>query len=133
MISKGLLTLGLAIGLGIAASAAQAQMPAGDAANGEKVFKKCAACHAVEAGKNKVGPSLHGVVGRKAGSSDFPRYVGLKGADFDWTEENIFEYLADPTLFVKSHTDNARSGMAFKLADPQDRADVIAYLKTLSN
>lgn len=132
MISKGLMTLALAVALG-AAGGAQAQMPSGDAAKGEQVFKKCAACHAVEAGKHKVGPSLHGVVGRKAGSTDFPRYVGLKGADFAWTEENIFAYLADPTAFVKGHSDNARSGMAFKLADAQDRADVIAYLKTLSD
>lgn len=133
MISKGLMTIGLAAAVALAAGAAQAQMPAGDAAKGEQVFKKCAACHSIEAGKHKVGPSLHGVVGRKAGSTDFPRYVGLKGADFVWTEENLFQYLADPTTFVKGHSDNPRSGMAFKLADAQDRADVIAYLKTLSN
>ena len=80
MITKGLMIVGLATAIGFAASAAQAQMPAGDAAKGEQVFKKCAACHSAEAGVNKVGPSLHGVVGRKAGSTDFPRYVGLKGA-----------------------------------------------------
>ncbi len=133
MKSKSLRTVGLAAVLAMLAGAAQAQMPAGDAAKGEQVFKKCSACHSAEAGKHKVGPSLHGVVGRKAGSTDFTRYVGLKGADFVWTEENIFEYLADPTAFVKSKTSNPRSGMAYKLPDAQDRADVIAYLKTLSN
>ena len=115
------------------AGAAQAQMPAGDAAKGQDVFKKCTACHAVEAGKHKVGPSLHGVVGRQAGSTDFARYVGLKGTDIVWTEENLFEYLADPTAFVKSKTQNPRSGMAYKLPKPEERADVIAYLKTLTN
>lgn len=133
MKSNSLRTFGLAAALAIAAGAAQAQMPAGDAAKGEQVFKKCTACHAIEEGKHKVGPSLHGVVGRKAGSTDFSRYVGLKGVDFVWTEENIFEYLADPTAFIKSKTDNPRSGMAYKLPDPRDRADVIAYLKTTSN
>jgi cytochrome c len=115
------------------AGAAQAQMPAGDATKGQDVFKKCTACHAVEEGKHKVGPSLHGVVGRQAGSTDFARYVGLKGADIVWTEENLFEYLADPTAFVKSKTQNPRSGMAYKLPKPEERADVIAYLKTLTN
>jgi cytochrome c len=115
------------------AGAAQAQMPAGDATRGQDVFKKCTACHAVEEGKHKVGPSLHGVVGRQAGSTDFARYVGLKGADIVWTEENLFEYLADPTAFVKSKTQNPRSGMAYKLPKPEERADVIAYLKTLTN
>lgn len=133
MKSSSLRTFGLAAALAMAAGAAQAQMPTGDAGKGEQVFRKCTACHAIEEGKHKVGPSLHGVVGRQAGSTDFARYVGLKGVDFVWTEENIFEYLADPTAFVKSKTDNARSGMAYKLPDAQDRADVIAYLKTTSN
>ena len=122
-----------ALAFAFAAGAAQAQMPAGDAAKGEDVFKKCTACHSIEAGKHKVGPSLHGVVGRQAGSTDFARYVGLKGADIVWTEENLYEYLADPTAFVKSKTQNPRSGMAYKLPKPEERADVIAYLKTLSN
>jgi len=133
MKSDCLRTFGLAAALVMAAGIAQAQMPAGDATKGEQVFKKCVACHAVEEGKHKVGPSVYGVVGRKAGTTDFARYVGLKNVDFVWTEENIFEYLADPTAFVKSKTENPRSGMAYKLPDTQDRADVIAYLKTLTN
>ncbi|MBL8659263.1 MAG: c-type cytochrome [Rhodospirillales bacterium] len=130
---KGLRIAVLAAAVVMSAATARAQMPAGDAARGEQVFKKCSACHSAEPGKHKVGPSLYGVVGRKAGSTDFSRYVGLKGADFVWTEENIFEYLPDPTAFIKSKTSNPRSGMAYKLPDAQDRADVIAYLKTLSN
>ena len=130
---RGPSVLAMALALGFAAAGAQAQMPAGDATRGQDVFKKCTACHAVEEGKHKVGPSLHGVVGRQAGSTDFARYVGLKGADIVWTEENLFEYLADPTAFVKSKTQNPRSGMAYKLPKPDERADVIAYLKTLTN
>ncbi|MCP5363869.1 MAG: c-type cytochrome [Hyphomicrobiales bacterium] len=103
----------------------------GDAAAGEKVFKKCQACHSLEAGQHKTGPSLHNVIGRQAGSTDFKRYKGLVGADFTWDEAKLDEYLIDPSAFVKTHTANSRSGMAFKLKDPQDRADVIAYLKSL--
>ena len=56
------------------------------AADGAKVFKKCAACHSTEAGKHKVGPSLAGVVGRKAGTAEGfeKRYKGLKDADWSW-------------------------------------------------
>lgn len=108
------------------------QAGAADAAAGEKVFKtKCMTCHLAEPGKHKVGPSLYGVVGRQAGSTDFKRYVGLKGATFTWTEDKIYEYVADPTKFIRENTDQNRSGMAFKLPDSQQRQDVIAYLKTL--
>lgn len=103
----------------------------GDAAAGEKVFKKCQACHALEAGKHKTGPSLHNVIGSKAGGTDFKRYKGLVGVDFTWDEAKLDEYLENPSAFVKNNTPNKRSGMAFKLKDPQDRADVIAYLKSL--
>lgn len=130
---RGPSVLATALAIALAAGGAQAQMPEGDATRGQEVFKKCTACHGIEAGKHKVGPSLHAVVGRQAGSTDFARYVGLKGVDFTWTEENLFEYLADPTAFIKSKTQNPRSGMAYKLPKPEERADVIAYLKTLSN
>ncbi len=108
------------------------QADAADAAAGEKVFKtRCMTCHMAEPGKHKVGPSLYGVVGREAGTTDFKRYVGLKGVDFVWNEENLYEYIADPNKFIREKTDNKRSGMAFKLPDSDDRKDVIAYLKTL--
>lgn len=122
------------LALAAAGILATAPMQAGaaDVAAGEKVFKtRCMTCHTAESGKHKVGPSLYGVVGREAGSTDFKRYVGLKGVDFVWNEENIYTYLADPNKFIRENTDNKRSGMAFKLADSEDRKDVIAYLKTL--
>jgi cytochrome c len=102
---------------------------AADAAAGEEVFKKkCAACHALD--KAKTGPALGGVVGRKAGSTDFNRYKGLEGADFDWTPELLDEYIANPKEFVENHTSNKRSSMTFKLGNAEERADVIEYLKT---
>ena len=102
---------------------------AADAAAGEDLFKKkCSSCHSLD--KAKTGPALGGVVGRKAGSTDFKRYKGLVGADFDWTPELLDEYIANPKAFVKTHTSNKRTSMTFKLKDEQQRADVIEYLKT---
>ncbi len=102
---------------------------AADAAAGEEVFKKrCTACHALD--KAKTGPALGGVVGRQAGSTDFKRYKGLVGADFEWTPELLDEYIADPKKFVVNNTSNKRSSMTYKLKDAEERADVIEYLKT---
>jgi cytochrome c len=105
---------------------------AGDVAAGEQVFKKvCTTCHSNEPGVNKTGPSLFGVYGRKAGSSDFPRYKGLVGADFTWDEALLNEYLQDPKAFVVAHTQNKTTAMTYSVKDAQQRADVIAYLQTL--
>jgi cytochrome c len=102
---------------------------AADAAAGEEVFKKkCSSCHALD--KAKTGPALGGIVGRKAGSTDFGKYKGLVDADFEWTPELLDEYIEDPKAFVKAHTSNERTSMTFKLKDEQERADVIEYLKT---
>jgi cytochrome c len=105
---------------------------AGDPAAGEQVFKKvCTTCHSNEPGVNKTGPSLFGVYGRKAGTSDFPRYKGLVGADFTWDEALLNEYLQDPKAFVVTHTQNKTTAMTYSVKDAQQRADVIAYLQTL--
>jgi cytochrome c len=111
------LTLGLGIG------AAQA---GGDAAKGEKVFKKCKACHTIEdGGKHKAGPNLFGIVGKKAGSTDFKKYSGLKGSDVVWTEENLDKWLTNPKKFIGKKT-----SMVIKIKKPDERMDVIEYLKT---
>ncbi len=121
--------LGLAIAVALAGGPAFAA--AGDSVKGEKVFKKCKACHTAKPGKHKVGPSLAGVFGRKAGTAaGYKKYKGLKGADWTWDEALLDEYLANPKKFVKKRGAKGTS-MAFKLKKAGQRADVIAYLKTL--
>jgi cytochrome c len=102
----------------------------GDAAAGEKVFKKCQACHTASEEKNKVGPYLKGVVGRQAASVDGFKYsdaLKAKAAEIGaWDEAKIVEYLADPKAYI-----GGTSKMAFKLKDEQDRKNVAAYLATM--
>ena len=103
----------------------------GDPIRGKKVFNKCKACHALKAGKHKIGPSLYQVIGRKAGTAaGFKRYRGLKGADWTWTEETLDLFLTNPKKFVKKKADK-RSSMLLKLKGRKDRDDVISYLKSL--
>ncbi len=124
------LTAGLAMALATAPALA-----AGDAAKGEKVFKKCKACHSLKAGKNKVGPSLAGVVGRKAGTAAKYKYsksmkaAGAKG--LVWNDETMGKYLENPTKFLRSYLDNskAKSKMALKLKKGADRENVAAFLQ----
>lgn len=98
----------------------------GDAAKGEKVFAQCKACHVAEAGKNRVGPSLWAVVGRTAGTiPGFNYSKANKESGVTWSEDVLFTYLEAPAKFMPG------TRMAFGgLKQPQDRADVIAYLKT---
>jgi cytochrome c len=98
----------------------------GDATKGETVFAQCKTCHLIEAGKNGVGPSLNAVVGRAAGTVEGFTYSDAnKNSGITWTPEILFEYLKDPRGYLPG------TKMAFPgLKDPQDRADVIAYLQT---
>jgi cytochrome c len=100
----------------------------GDAAAGKTDFVTCQTCHSIDAGVNKIGPSLHGVVGRKAGSiADFTYSAANKGSGITWTPEKLFQYLEAPQRVVPG------TKMTFAgFSDPQKRADVIAYLKTNS-
>ena len=111
----------------------------GDPTKGEKVFKKCAACHAVgEDAKIKVGPPLTDVVGRKVASFEGFKYgksiAALGETEQMWSEEELFEYLAHPRNYLRAKLSDkkAKSKMAFRLKKEQDRADVIAYLKSLN-
>ena len=102
-----------------------------DAANGEKVFAKCKACHVIDAPTNRVGPSLHGVIGRTAGTVEGFKYsesMVQHGKDgLVWNNETIDKYLADPKGFIP------KNKMAFPgLKKPEDRADVIAYIDEAS-
>ncbi|PJK30192.1 c-type cytochrome [Minwuia thermotolerans] len=113
-----------AAALGVALLAGPA-LADGDPAKGEKLFKRCAACHAVgEGAKNKLGPHLNGVVGREAGAVEGYRYSpAMQKADVTWTVENLEAYLTKPRDFIKGNR------MAFPgLPKAADRADVIAYL-----
>ena len=106
-------------------AAATPAAAAGDAAAGEKVFNQCKACHTIEVGKNRVGPSLHGVVGRKAGSVEgFAYSDGVKKSGLTWDEANLGKWLTDTKAVVPGNK------MSFALKDPQARENVIAYLKT---
>lgn len=100
----------------------------GDAAKGEKVFVACKACHDVEKGVNKVGPTLKGIVGRKVASlpdykySDAMTAKGAEGAV--WDETTLSTYLPNPKAFVP------KTKMAFAgVKKPEQVADLIAYLK----
>jgi cytochrome c len=110
--------------------AGEAHAVTGDAAAGKKVFNKCMACHTLEAGKNKIGPSLQGVIGRTAGTaegfnySDSMKKAGAGG--LVWNEETLDKYLSGPKVLVPGNK------MPFPgLPKEQDRADVIAYLKSM--
>ena len=120
--------LGAAIA-GLVAMSASMAMAAGDADAGKKVFNKCRACHKIEAGAgNGVGPNLHGVVGRKAGTAEGFKYSkAFQEADFDWNDENLHQYLEDPRKFLPGNK------MAFPgLRSEEDRDNVIAYLEAES-
>ena len=130
--------LGLAAMLSL--STAQAFAEDGDAAKGEKLFKKCKACHAVgEGAKHKVGPILTGVFGRAAGMADgYDKYgKSLKAAGESglvWNEEELFEYLKNPKKYLRKKLDDkkAKSKMSYKMKKKGQRRDIIAYLKTFS-
>lgn len=97
----------------------------GDAMRGEKIYEGCQDCHSLD--KDEVGPRHRGVYGRAAGSlPDYPYSPALKNAGFVWNDQTLDQWLTDP--------EKMRPGvkMFYHLDAAQDRADVIAYLKTLS-
>lgn len=126
-------------GVAIAAVAmtATAANAAGDAEKGKDIFKLCMACHTTDAGKNKVGPSLHAVVGRTAGSIEGFKYskpmMEKHDAGYVWTPENLMAYVKAPKEIVPGGT------MAFAGLDKTPKykddaaaaaADLVAFLET---
>ena len=100
-----------------------------DPSNGESVFNKCKACHALEQGKHGVGPSLHNVVGHDIAAADgFSYSDALAGLEGDWTLEELSAFLENP----QGYAPGTKMGFA-GIGNPQDRVDVIAYLNEQSD
>jgi cytochrome c len=96
----------------------------GDAQRGAQVFIQCKVCHSLEGGKNMVGPSLHGLIGRKAGSAPGYAYSpAMKNANVTWNDDTLSKYLADPKAFIPGDK------MVFLgIKDPSKLGDLLAYL-----
>ena len=105
-------------------------MAMGDATSGEKIFKKCAACHSIlKGGKNKIGPALYNVVGRKVGEvADYKYSKALATYDKEWNFEELNGFLIKPAKWVKG-TKMAYAG----LRKEKDRASVVKYLNQNSD
>ncbi len=116
-----------------------AAMPsaAQDAEKGKAQFGQCRACHTVEKGQNRVGPSLYEILGRKAATVEKYAYSkSMKEAaekGLVWDEEKMLEYLADPNAFLRKITgkDTADNKMPNKFPNEELRKNVIAYLKSI--
>lgn len=137
-IHVGLFALLLGSMLGMTAFSGIASA-AGDPKAGEKTVRACLACHSLEAGKSRpTGPTLHGVVGRTAGTAAKFRYSramnDAREKGLVWTEELIVQYVEDPKKFLQGYLEAKRvsNKMVFKLKPLQLRENVVAYLKTLS-
>lgn len=115
-----LLTTALPVGMALSAAAT-----AGDPARGQELYEsRCIACHSPDA--NRVGPLHRGVVGRVSGTvPDFAYSKAVKQARVRWDEQSLDKWLTDPQAFIPGQR------MNFRVSDPTDRADLIAYLTTL--
>lgn len=116
----------LACGAALIAGAGMVRaVEGGDAESGKKVFARCQACHSLDAGVNKVGPSLHGIIGRASATVDGFKYSeAMSNAHLNWTPEVLDQYLTNPRKSVPG------TKMAFPgLPKPEDRANVITYLE----
>ena len=118
------------LAVGFAHTAGEAALATGDPAEGARVFRACVACHSLEPGRHRTGPSLAGVLGRKAGSAPgFRRYSpALTGSGVIWDAVALDAWLRDPADFIPGNR------MTFPgLPDDQVRADLLAYLEEATN
>ena len=96
-----------------------------DRSRGQKLFEECAACHALSRGPQTVGPELHGVFGRRAGTQeDFRFSPALKRSGITWTPQTLDAYVADPQKAIPQNR-MPYAGMP----EARDRADLIAYMR----
>jgi cytochrome c2 len=124
--STAMKPLGIVIGTALLVPlglAAQAQ-GTGAAESGAALFAQCKICHSLEAGKNMVGPSLHGIIGRESASEPGYAYsAAMKSAALIWNDDTLRRYLTDPKAVVPG------GKMAFPgIKDPDKLADLLAYL-----
>ena len=128
---KRVFRTGLAV-FAFATAFVSGQASGADAENGEYLFKTiCATCHSIQPGSHRTGPSLHKIWGRPAGMAEgFDYSDALRGAAEDelvWTEENLDKFVRRPRSLVRGNK------MAYLgLRDDADRADLLAYLKRMS-
>lgn len=117
--------VGILLGVAAAMLAGNGARADGDAARGERRFEECATCHSTERGVNNVGPSLFGVLGRKAGEIDDFRYSpAMKKSNITWSPQALDKFIADPQMAVPGNR------MPFAgMPDAGDRADLLAYLQ----
>ncbi len=118
-----------AVVAGAMAATTGAALADGDRDNGAKAFRQCAACHSLQAGDHRTGPSLAGIWGKQAGSiATFNRYSeALKGSGIVWNAEALDRWLADPKATVPGNR------MVFRgVAEKRTRDDLIAFLKSAS-
>ncbi|MBI1985356.1 MAG: c-type cytochrome [Rhodospirillales bacterium] len=118
-----------AVVAGAVAATAGAAFADGDLDKGAKAFRQCAACHTLQAGDHRTGPSLAGIWGKKAGSvAIFSRYSkALKDSGIVWNAETLDRWLADPKAMVPGNR------MAFRgVAEKKTRDDLISFLKSAS-
>lgn len=142
MVTKRTVLAFVATAVAVSSSTASAQ----DATKGEQIFKQCMTCHRIGPdAKNLVGPVLTGIIGRQSGTAPGFSYSALNKAAGDnglvWSNDLIMQYLPDPNAFLKKFlTDKGKADLAtgstkmtFKLADEQQRKDVIAYIDKFSD
>jgi cytochrome c len=111
--------------IGIALIMTASAQAAGDERSGEQLFNQCKPCHSLEPDKNGVGPTLHGLLGRKAGTVPGYNYsAAMKNSGVVWNEDTLKQYLADPRKFIPGD-----KMMFVGIKNQEELDDLIAYLK----
>lgn len=120
-------TILIASSLGVALLTAQSSF-AQDAGTGERLFRqRCASCHSVQPGQNRIGPHLSGVVGRKPGSIQGARYSkALSALEPNWDATSLDAFLTSPRTVAPG------TSMTVSVPNPTDRGNIIAYLQSLT-